>query len=163
MLRGLVEDSGLAAGAFTGLAAEVLEVIACAVTVPVAFTKGFLHSYLSVERIVADDDGRITIIPHRAAALQDVVSDADAILARVDKQAVFDPVVQAKLSGAHQISRAAMRWDLDELSTMGDTQFLEALRTMQAESERERMETQERRQITADQLRARFADIRPGA
>ncbi len=42
MLLGLIEDSYLHTGTFTQFAAEVIQVIAYAVTVPVAFTEGFL-------------------------------------------------------------------------------------------------------------------------
>jgi len=49
MLLGLIEDSFLHTGTFTQFAAEVLQVIAYAVTVPVAFTEGFLKAYLSIE------------------------------------------------------------------------------------------------------------------
>ncbi len=40
MLLGLIEDSYLHTGTFTQFAAEVLQVIAYAATVPVAFTEG---------------------------------------------------------------------------------------------------------------------------
>ena len=46
MLLGLIEDSYLHTGSFTQFAAEILQVIAYAATVPVAFTEGFLRSYL---------------------------------------------------------------------------------------------------------------------
>ena len=48
MLLGLIEDSYMHTGTFTQFAAEVLQVIAYAVTVPVAFTEGFLKAYLSI-------------------------------------------------------------------------------------------------------------------
>ncbi len=160
MLLGLIEESYLTAGTFTEFAAEVLEVLAYAVTVPVAFTEGFIKSYLSVERIVEEDDGRITVIPHRGADMDDVIRDADAILAQVDGSAVFNPVVQAKLDAAHQLSRAAMRWDLAELGVMDDAQLMDVLRAMQAASERGRLDTKEQREVSTDHIRARIARIR---
>ena len=63
MLLGLIEDSYLHTGSFTQFAAEILQVIAYAATVPVAFTEGFLRAYLSIDRIEETDEGRIKIIP----------------------------------------------------------------------------------------------------
>jgi hypothetical protein len=160
MLLRLIEESYLSAGTFTEFAAEVLEVLAYAVTVPVAFTEGFLKAYLSVDRVVEDGEGRITIIPRRDAALEDVIRDADAILAQVDGGAVFDPVVRSTLRDTHQVSGAAMMWDLDELAAMDDGQLMEVLRAMQAESERGRQETAEHAAATTDHIRARIATIR---
>ena len=67
MALGLIEDSYLHTGTFTQFASEVMKVLVYAVTVPVAFTEGFLKSYLSIERIEETDDGQITIIPKAGA------------------------------------------------------------------------------------------------
>jgi hypothetical protein len=135
MLLGLIEDSYLHTGTFTQFAAEVLQVIAYAVTVPVAFTEGFLKAYLSIERVVEDDDGRIKIIPKAGATIEDMIRDVDEITAQVDPGAVFNPVVRAKLDAVHQTSSKAMKWDLNTLSQMDDGQLMGVLREMQAESE----------------------------
>lgn len=160
MVLGLIEESYLAAGTFTEFATDVLEVLAYAVTVPVAFTEGFLRSYLSVERILEDGEGRVTVIPRKAADMEDVIRDADSILAAVDGTAVFNPVVRASLDNVHQVSRTAMRWDLDQLGAMNDAQLMDVLRAMQAESERERVESREQRERDTDHIRARIATIR---
>ena len=102
MLLGLIEDSYLHTGTFTQFAAEVLQVIAYAVTVPVAFTEGFLKAYLSIDRVVEDDDGRIKIIPKPGATIEDMIRDVDEITAQVDPGAVFNPVVRAKLDAVHR-------------------------------------------------------------
>ena len=104
MLLGLIEDSYLHTGTFTQFAAEVLQVIAYAVTVPVAFTEGFLKAYLSIDRVVEDDDGRIKIIPKAGATIEDMIRDVDEITAQVDPGAVFNPVVRAKLDAVHETS-----------------------------------------------------------
>jgi hypothetical protein len=135
MLLGLIEDSYLHTGTFTQFAAEVLQVIAYAVTVPVAFTEGFLKSYLSIDRVVEDDEGRISIIPMAGASIEDMIRDVDEITAQVDPGAVFNPVVRARLDAVHQTSSRAMKWDLDTLSGMDDAQLMQVLREMQAESE----------------------------
>jgi hypothetical protein len=135
MLLGLIEDSYLHTGTFTQFAAEVLQVIAYAVTVPVAFTEGFLKSYLSIDRVVEDDEGRISIIPRAGASIEDMIRDVDEITAQVDPGAVFNPVVRARLDAVHQTSSRAMKWDLDTLSGMDDAQLMQVLREMQAESE----------------------------
>lgn len=135
MLLGLIEDSYLHTGTFTQFAAEVLQVIAYAVTVPVAFTEGFLKSYLSIDRVVEDDEGRISIIPKAGASIEDMIRDVDEITAQVDPGAVFNPVVRARLDAVHQTSSRAMKWDLDTLSSMDDAQLMQVLRQMQAESE----------------------------
>ena len=135
MLLGLIEDSYLHTGTFTQFAAEVLQVIAYAVTVPVAFTEGFLKAYLSIDRVVEDDDGRIKIIPKAGATIEDMIRDVDEITAQVDPGAVFNPVVRAKLDAVHETSSKAMKWDLNTLSRMDDGQLMEVLREMQAESE----------------------------
>ena len=136
MLLGLIEDSYLHTGTLTQFAAEVLQVIAYAVTVPVAFTEGFLRAYLSIERVVEDDDGRIKIIPKAGASIEDMIRDVDEITAQVDPGAVFNPVVRSKLDAVHQTSSKAMKWDLNALSRMDDGQLMDVLRQMQAESER---------------------------
>ena len=160
MLLGLIEDSYMSAGSFTAFAAEVLEVLVYAVTVPVAFTEGFLKAYMSVERVVEDADGRITIIPHRSAKIEEVIKDADAILAKVDGDAVFDPIVRSTLESSQQLSRSAMTWDLDQLAAMNDEQLMNVLREMQATSERERAAGAEERDEATDHIRARIATIR---
>jgi hypothetical protein len=135
MLLGLIEDSYLHTGTFTQFAAEVLQVIAYAVTVPVAFTEGFLRAYLSIDRVEEDDDGRIKIVPKSDASFEDMIRDVDEITAQVDPGAVFNPVVRAKLDAVHQTSSKAMKWDLNTLSCMDDAQLMEVLREMQAASE----------------------------
>ena len=158
MLLGLIEDSYLHTGTFTQFAAEVLQVIAYAVTVPVAFTEGFLKAYLSIDRVVEDDDGRIKIIPKPGATIEDMIRDVDEITAQVDPGAVFNPVVRAKLDAVHQTSSKAMKWDLNTLSRMDDGELMGVLREMQAESEAtpEPGESDE----STDYVRAKIATIR---
>ena len=158
MLLGLIEDSYLHTGTFTQFAAEVLQVIAYAVTVPVAFTEGFLKAYLSIDRVVEDDDGRIKIIPKAGATIEDMIRDVDEITAQVDPGAVFNPVVRAKLDAVHQTSSKAMKWDINTLSHMDDGQLMGVLREMQAESETE-PEPGEDDEAT-DYVRAKIATIR---
>ena len=160
MLLGLIEDSFLHTGTFTQFAAEVLQVIAYAVTVPVAFTEGFLKAYLSIERVVEDEDGRIKIIPKEGAKIEDMIRDVDEITAQVDPGAVFNPVVRSKLDAVHQTSSKAMKWDLNSLSTMDDGQLMEVLRAMQAESERAGEGEQAERDEATDYVRAKIATIR---
>ena len=102
---------------------------------PVAFTEGFLKAYLSIDRVVEDDDGRIKIIPKAGASIEDMIRDVDEITAQVDPGAVFNPVVRAKLDAVHETSSKAMKWDLNTLSRMDDAQLMDVLREMQAESE----------------------------
>jgi hypothetical protein len=160
MLLGLIEDSFLHTGTFTQFAAEVLQVIAYAVTVPVAFTEGFLKAYLSIERVVEDEDGRIKIIPKKGASIEDMIRDVDEITAKVDPGAVFNPVVRSKLDAVHQTSSKAMKWDLNSLSRMEDGQLREVLREMQAESERGGEDDQAERDEATDYVRAKLATIR---
>jgi hypothetical protein len=160
MLLRLIEESYLSAGTFTDFAAEVLEVLVYAVTVPVAFTEGFLRAYLSVDRVVESEDGCLTIIPRAGASLADVISDADAILARVDAEAVYNPIVRSSLSSAHQVSRTSMEWEIDDLATMDDDQLMDVLRAMQAASERERLAAARQGAEATDHIRARIATIR---
>jgi len=160
MLLGLIEDSYLHTGTFTQFAAEVLQVIAYAVTVPVAFTEGFLKAYLSIERVVEEADGRIKIIPRAGASIEDMIRDVDEITAQVDPGAVFNPVVRAKLDAVHETSSKAMKWDIDTLSRMDDAQLMGVLREMQAESERVTGETQEVRDEATDYVHAKIATIR---
>ena len=160
MLLGLIEDSYLHTGTFTQFAAEVLQVIAYAVTVPVAFTEGFLKAYLSIERVVEEADGRIKIIPKPGASIEDMIRDVDEITAQVDPGAVFNPVVRAKLDAVHQTSSKAMKWDINTLSRMDDGQLMDVLREMQAESERVTGEEQETRDEATDYVRAKIATIR---
>ena len=97
MLLGLIEESYLTAGTFTEFAAEVLDLLVHAVSVPVAFTEGFLKAYLSVDHVLESEEGRVTVVAKEGADLEDVIRDADAILAQIDGAAVFNPVVAAKL------------------------------------------------------------------
>ncbi|NLE21479.1 MAG: hypothetical protein GX624_01665 [Actinobacteria bacterium] len=158
MLLGLIEDSYLHTGTFTQFAAEVLQVIAYAVTVPVAFTEGFLRAYLSIDRVEEDDDGRITIVPKSEATFEDMIRDVDEITAQVHPGAVFNPVVRARLDAVHETSSKAMKWDLDTLSRMDDAQLMEVLREMQAESEAEAVPEEDGE--ATDYVRARIATIR---
>ena len=159
MLLGLIEDSYLHTGTFTQFAAEVLQVLAYAVTVPVAFTEGFLRAYLSIDRVVEEDDGRIKIVPKTNASIEDIMRDVDEITAQVDPGAVFNPVVRTKLDAVHQTSSKAMKWDLDQLSRMDDTQLMDVLRQMQADSERLAAEEPEA-DPAADAVRAKLDTIR---
>ena len=159
MLLGLIEDSYLHTGTFTQFAAEVIQVIAYAVTGPVAFTEGFLRAYLSIERVVEDPDGRIKIIPKEGASIEDMIRDVDEITAQVDPGAVFNPVVRSKLDAVHQTSSKAMKWDINTLGEMDDAQLMEVLREMQAESESSDDDRAERDEAN-DYVRAKPATIR---
>jgi len=160
MLLGLIEDSYLHTGTFTQFAAEVLQVIVYAVTVPVAFTEGFLKAYLSIERVIEEADGRIKIIPKAGASIGDMIRDVDEITAQVDPGAVFNPVVRAKLDAVHDTSGKAMKWDIDTLSRMDDVQLMDVLREMQAESERVTGEEPTANDEATDYVRAKIATIR---
>jgi len=127
--------------------------------VPVAFTEGFLKSYLSIERVVEEEDGRIKIIPRADASVEDMIRDVDEITAQVDPGAVFNPVVRTKLDAVHQTSSKAMKWDLNQLSRMDDQELMEVLREMQAESERIAAEEPEA-DPAADAVRAKLDTIR---
>jgi hypothetical protein len=159
MLLGLIEDSYLHTGTFTQFAAEVLQVIAYAVSVPVAFTEGFLRAYLSIDRVEEDDDGRIKIIPKAGATLEDMIRDVDEITAQVDPGAVFNPVVRSKLDAVHEVSSKAMKWDINTLSTMDDDELMGVLREMQAQSEAMGEDGTEGDEAT-DYVRAKIATIR---
>jgi hypothetical protein len=159
MLLGLIEDSYLHTGTFTQFAVEVLQVIAYAVSVPVAFTEGFLRAYLSIDRVVEGEDGRITIIPKGAATVEDMIRDVDEITAQVDPGAVFNPVVRAKLDAVHQTSSRAMKWDIDAMAAMDDAQLMEVLREMQAESERAAGDQPGSAEST-DSVRVKIATVR---
>lgn len=136
MLLGLIEDSYLHTGTFTQFAAEILQVIVYAVTVPVAFTEGFLKAYLSIDRVEESDDGQIKIIPKAGASIGDMIRDVDEITAQVDPGAVFNPVVRARLDAVQGTSSKAVKWDIDQLSAMDDEELMDVLREMQRESER---------------------------
>jgi hypothetical protein len=135
MLLSLIEESYLHSGTFTQFAAEVLKVLAYAVTVPVAFTEGFLRAYLSIERIEETDEGQIKIIPKADASEEDWIRDVDEITAQVDPSAVFNPIVRSKLEAVHDASSKVMKYDMDQLSRMTDGQLMDVLRQMQRESE----------------------------
>lgn len=159
MLLGLIEDSYLHTGTLTQFAAEVLQVIVYAVTVPVAFTEGFLKSYLSIDKVVEEPDGRIKIVPKPEASVEDMIRDVDEITAQVDPGAVFNPVVRSKLDAVHETSSKAMKWDLNQLSRMNDAELMEVLREMQAESERLAAE-EPASDPEADAMRAKLETIR---
>ncbi len=159
MLLGFIEDSYLHTGTLTQFAAEVLQVVAYAVTVPVAFTEGFLKSYLSIDKVVEEPDGRIKIVPKPEAGVEDMIRDVDEITAQVDPGAVFNPVVRSKLDAVHETSSKAMKWDLNQLSRMNDAELMEVLREMQAESERLAAEEPES-DPEADAMRAKLETIR---
>lgn len=159
MLLGLIEDSYLHTGTFTQFAGEVLKVIAYAVTVPVAFTEGFLRAYLSIDRVEETVEGRIKIIPKEGASIEDIIRDVDEITAQVEPGAVFNPVVRRKLEAVHETSTKAMKYDLNQLSRMDDGELMDVLREMQAESER--MSSEERDDDSAtDYVRAKIDTIR---
>ena len=162
MLLGLIEDSYLHTGSFTQFAAEILQVIAYAATVPVAFTEGFLRSYLSIDRIEETDEGQIKITPKIGASEADWIRDVDEITAQVDPSAVFNPVVRSKLTAVHEASSKVMKYDLNTLTSMDDDQLMDVLRQMQQESE----ELEQREPVSStvdssrDFIRARLDTIR---
>jgi len=161
MLLGLIEDSYLHTGTFTQFASEVLKVLAYAVTVPVAFTEGFLKAYLSIERIDETADGRIKIIPKKDASMEDMLREVDEITAQVDPTAVFNPVVRSKLTAVHEASSKVMKYDLNQLTSMDDAQLMDVLRQMQQESEELQKEEAEAPQDSSrDYIRARLDTIR---
>jgi hypothetical protein len=160
MLLGLIEDSYLHTGTFTQFAAEILQVIVYAVSVPVAFTEGFLKAYLSIERVEETDDGQIKIIPKAGASIEDMIRDVDEITAQVDPGAVFNPVVRSKLDAVHETSSKAMKWDLDALSVMDDRQLMDVLREMQRESELIEGEEDAAEDEATDVVRQKLATIR---
>jgi len=159
MLLSLIEESYLHSGTFTQFAAEVLKVLAYAVTVPVAFTEGFLRAYLSIERIEETDEGQIKIIPKADASEEDWIRDVDQITAQVDPSAVFNPIVRSKLEAVHEASSKVMKYDIDQLSRMSDGQLMDVLRQMQKESEELEDEDASDAEAT-DYVRAKLATIR---
>jgi hypothetical protein len=159
MLLSLIEESYLHSGTFTQFAAGVLKVLAYAVTVPAAFTEGFLRAYLSIERIEESEEGRIRIVPKADAAEEDWIRDVDEITAQVDPSAVFNPIVRAKLDAVHEASSKGMKYDVDQLSRMSDGQLMDVLRQMQKESEVP--DDGESSELEAtDYVRAKLATIR---
>ncbi len=162
MLLGLIEDSYLHTGSFTQFAAEILQVIVYAATVPVAFTEGFLRAYLSIDRIEETAEGQIKITPKVGASEEDWIRDVDAITAQVDPSAVFNPVVRSKLTAVHDASSKVMKYDLNTLTSMDDSQLMDVLRQMQAESEKleEREEPASTADSSRDYIRARLNTIR---
>ena len=162
MLLGLIEDSYLHTGSFTQFAAEILQVIAYAATVPVAFTEGFLRSYLSIDRIEETDEGTIKITPKVGASEEDWIRDVDEITAQVDPSAVFNPVVRSKLTAVHEASSKVMKYDLNTLTSMDDDQLMDVLRQMQRESEEleQREPSSSAVDSSRDVVRARLDTIR---
>ena len=160
MLLSLIEESYLHSGTFTQFAAEVLKVLAYAVTVPVAFTEGFLRAYLSIERIEETEEGRIKIVPKADASEEDWIRDVDQITAQVDPSAVFNPIVRSKLEAVHDASSKVMNYDIDQLSRMSDGQLMDVLRQMQKESEELDDEGAVPRSEATDYVRAKLATIR---
>jgi len=160
MALGLIEDSYLHTGTFTQFASEVMKVLVYAVTVPVAFTEGFLKSYLSIERIEETDDGQITIIPKAGASEEDWIREVNEITAKVDPSAVFNPVVRSKLTAVHETSSKAMKYDLNQLATMPDEKLMDVLREMQRESEEITDEDAAASSREKDYLRAKLDTIR---
>jgi len=159
----LIVDSYLSVGSFTQFAVEVMQMITYAISVPVAFTEGFLRSYLSIERMVEHDDGRITLIPKHDAAVEDMTRDVDEITARIDPGAVFNPVVRVGLSAAHQTAGHTMKWDLDELAGMSDDQLMDVLREMRNEEVLREMRVKEQaasENLTSDYIHHRMEMIR---
>jgi hypothetical protein len=159
MILGLIEDSYLHTGSVTQFAAEILKVVAYAVTVPVAFTEGFLRAYLSIDRVEETVEGRIKIIPKEGASIEDIIRDVDEITAQVDPGAVFNPVVRSKLEAVHSTSSKAMKYDLNQLSRMNDQELMDVLREMQRESERIN-EEETGDDAATDYVRAKIATIR---
>jgi hypothetical protein len=162
MLLGLIEDSYLRSGTFTQFAAEIIQVIAAAATVPVAFTEGFLKAYLSIDRIVETDEGHIKIIPKEGADIEAMMREVDELTAQVDPSAVYNPVVRANLTAVHEASGKAMRYDINTLTNMDDSQLMDVLRQMQRESEELQKQDQESGEAEAsrDYIRAKLDTIR---
>jgi hypothetical protein len=105
----------------------------------------------------------IKIIPKVGATEEDWIKDVNAITAQVDPSAVFNPVVRSKLTAVHEASSKVMKYDLNTLTEMDDTQLMDVLRQMQKESEE--LEKQEEAAPSAadssrDYIRAKLDTIR---
>ena len=135
MLLGLMKDSYLRTGIVHQFAAEVLQVIAYTVTVPVAFTEGFLRAYLSIDRVEEDDNGR-GVRPQPDATFEDMIRDRGQITAQVDPGAVFNPVVAPSSTpcGVEQGDEGG----ISTRSRLDDAQLMEVLRGRPHPSRRRR-------------------------
>ncbi len=159
ILFGLIEERYLYSGTLTQFAADVLAVIACAVTVPVAFTEGFLRAYLSIERIDETVDGRLKIIPKQGASMAAIIHDADEITARVDPGSVFNPVVRKRLDLVREPSREAVVQDIKQLPRLADDELMDALRALQRVAQR-RAGAADAGAASTDYVRVRLDAIR---
>lgn len=134
MVLSLIQSSYLRTHTLTEFAHDVVDIVGAAVTVPVAFAEGFIRSFLAIESVEEDDSGHIRITPKLGASEEDIIREVDEIAARIEPNAIYNPVVRRRLDLVAEASGAVMRQDLEALSSLSAEDLQSALADLEPNS-----------------------------
>lgn len=127
MVLSLIQSSYIRTNTLPEFARDVFDIVATALSVPVAFADGFLRSFLSIESVLEDDTGRVVIRPKPGANEQDLIREVDEIAAQIDPQAVYNPVVRRQMDRIAEATTVVMQQDLRALSRLSAEDLTSAL------------------------------------
>lgn len=127
MVLSLIQSSYIRTSTLPEFARDVFDIVATALSVPVAFADGFLRSFLSIESVLEDDSGRVVIRPKHGASEADLIRDVDEIAAHIDPHAVYNPVVREQMDRIAEATNVVMQQDLQALSRLSAADLTSAL------------------------------------
>jgi hypothetical protein len=127
MVFSLIQSSYLHTHTLTEFVRDVVDIVGAAVTVPVAFAEGFLRSFVAIDSVEEDRSGHVRITPKFGATEEDIIREVDAIAARIEPSAIYNPVVRSRLDRVVEGSGAVMRQDLEALSELNAEDLQSAL------------------------------------
>lgn len=127
MVLSLIQSSYLRTHTLSEFAHDVVDIVGAAVTVPVAFAEGFIRSFLAIDSVDEDESGHVRITPKPGASEEDIIREVDEIAARIEPNAIYNPVVRRRLDMVSEASGAVMRQDLEALSSLSADELQSAL------------------------------------
>jgi len=152
----LIQSSYLGTRTLSEFAREVVDIVNLAVSVPVAFAEGFVKSFLSIESIVEDESGQVTIRPRSDATEQDLFREVDELTAVIEPSAIYNPVVRQRLDRVAEATQEVMRQDLKQMAELSPEELRSALEALEVETAPDA----ERIAREAEEVRRRLEQIR---
>ena len=131
MVFSLIQSSYLHTHTFPEFVRDVVDIVGAAVTVPAAFAEGFLRSFVAIDSVEEDRSGHVRITPKFGASEEDIIREVNAIAARIEPSAIYNPVVRSQLDMVVEASGVLMRQDLEALSELNAEDFESALAALE--------------------------------
>ena len=131
MVLSLIQSSYLRTNTLTEFARDVFDIVGTAVSVPAAFAEGFLRSFLSIQSVREDDAGRVFITPKAGASEEDIIREVDEIAAKIEPNAVYNPVVRRQMDLVAEATNLVMRQDLEAMAELTPEELSLALKDLE--------------------------------